>query len=304
MSKEITAKRRDGFEGQKLIVVPKKIVTGFLTKDTITKQIHITDIGYYPKADNHYVERPSGISQYIIIYCTEGFGWVEINKKKLQVSPSQFIAIPANIPHKYGANKEKPWTIYWVHFKGDMARTVFDLVLKNSENYKPYLSFTEDRIKLFENIYFNLERGYNFESLRYVNMIFYHFLTSLIYEDKFNYSNYELNPGILEQVILHMQKNITKHIRLEDFANLANLSISHFSALFKAETGYAPIEYFNHLKVQKACQYLSFTEMPVKNIALDLGVEDPYYFSRMFSKLMGMSPNDYRKKMRLEPECP
>jgi AraC-like DNA-binding protein len=78
----------------------------------------------------------------------------------------------------------------------------------------------------------------------------------------------------------------------------AKLSVSHFSVVFRARTGYSPIEYFNHLKVQKACQYLVFTGMSVKETAFTLGIEDQYYFSRMFSRLMGISPAVYRKRNR------
>ncbi|HVS95503.1 MAG TPA: helix-turn-helix transcriptional regulator, partial [Puia sp.] len=60
-----------------------------------------------------------------------------------------------------------------------------------------------------------------------------------------------------------------------------------------------PIEYFNHLKIQKACQYLLHTELRIKEIACKLGFEDPFYFSRMFHKLMGMSPNQYRVRKHL-----
>jgi AraC-like DNA-binding protein len=48
--------------------------------------------------------------------------------------------------------------------------------------------------------------------------------------------------------------------------------------------------------VQKACQYLLFTGLRVKEIAYELGIEDPFYFSRMFSRIMGSSPNEYREK--------
>lgn len=298
MAKNTTLRRREGFEGQKLIVLPKKIITNFLSKDPVTKQIYITDIGYYPKAEHHYVERPNGINQHIIIYCTEGYGWLEINKKRIEVSPSQFIAIPANTPHKYAANMDKPWTIYWIHFKGETSAFIIDLILKNSENYKPYLSYNEDRIKLFEDICFNLEKGYSGDALRYVNMIFSHFLSSLIYEDKFNHLEENADSNIIEKTIKYMQDNINKVIRLDDLSAFANLSTSHFSAIFRAKTGYAPIEYFNQLKVQKACQYISFTTLSIKNIAISLGIDDQYYFSRMFSKLMGSSPNEYRKKVK------
>jgi len=296
--KNMILRRREGFEGQKLIVLPKKIITNFLSIDPLTRQIHITDIGYYPKAQFHYAERPAGINQHIIIYCTEGYGWVEINKKKISVSPSQFVAIPANTPHKYGADENRPWTIYWVHFKGEAAGFFIDLILQNSQNYKPYLSYNNDRIKLFEDIYINLEKGYGTDILRYVNMTFAHFLSSLIYDDMFNNKERKTEPDIIERTVSFMQENITKMLKLEDLAVFANLSASHFSYTFKSKTGHAPIEYFNQLKIQQACQYIAFTNMSVKNIAITLGIEDQYYFSRMFTKLMGSSPSEYKKKLK------
>jgi AraC family transcriptional regulator of arabinose operon len=294
--KNNATRKREGFEGQRLVVLPKKVIADFLTRDPVTKQIYITDIGYYPKAEFHYAERPSGISQHIIIYCVDGSGWLEINKKRIDVHPSEFIIIPANVPHRYGASSNKPWTIYWVHFKGELAAYITELILNNSENYKPNLSYNDQRIKLFEVIYHNLEKGYSGDALRYVNMIFSHFLSSLIYEEKFNDSELKKDENIVALSVDLMQKKIHTVIKLSEFASFANLSASHFSAIFKSKTGYSPIEYFNHLKIQKACQYLSFTDMPVKELALNLGIEDQYYFSRMFAKLMGMAPTEYRRK--------
>lgn len=296
MERSRTLRKREGFEGQKLIVLPKKIMTEFLTKDQVTRQIYITDIGFYPKAKFHYVERPGGISQHIIIYCMEGRGWIEIDKKKMEISPSQFVAIPAGKAHKYAANEKDPWTIYWIHFKGEIAAYIVELIVQNSRNYKPDLTYNENRIKLFEDIYSNLEKGYGQDNLRYVNMIFYHFLSSLLYEDKFNYVDNKKEEDVIALTIALMQKRIASIVSLHEFADFAKLSVSHFSAIFREKTGYSPIEYFNHLKIQKACQYLLLTNMTVKEIAGRLGIDDQYYFSRMFSKLMGHSPIEYRKR--------
>lgn len=71
---------------------------------------------------------------------------------------------------------------------------------------------------------------------------------------------------------------------------------AHFSVTFKKKTGFSPIEYFNHLKMQKASQYLLFTNLRIKEIAQEVGIEDPYYFSRLFTKIMGISPVHYREK--------
>ena len=286
---------KHGFKGQQMIVLPRKIVADFLTKDALTKGIYITDIGYYPKAIHHYVEREKGINQHILIYCVEGYGWVEINGKQILIEPSQYITIPANEPHIYAADEGDAWTIYWVHFNGNLAKHIVDLIIKHSKDYKPYLAYNESRIRLFEEIYDQLEKGYSDDTLRYVNMIFYHFLSSLLYEEKFNNMEAASNNTISKAVDA-MKTKLGGVLSLQELASFSNLSKSHFSTVFKKETGYSPIDYFNHLKIQKACQYLLFTDMSIKEIAFSLGVEDQYYFSRMFSKLMHIPPKEYRKR--------
>lgn len=289
-------KKRQGFEGQKLIVVPKQIAAGFLMKDAITKQIYITDIGYYPKASHHHIERPHGINSHVIIYCVEGRGWVTINKQKMDISPSHFIVLPAHTPHKYGAMETDPWTIYWVHFKGDIATNVVNLITNNSQNYLPHLSYNENRIKLFEEICFHFEQGYSADTLRYVNMIFYHFLSSLLYEEKFNQAGKAPTKDAITLTIEWMKEKINTNPTLNDLAGYAHMSVTHFCNLFRIQTGFSPMEYFNHLKVQQACQTLAFTPKAIKEIADELSFTDQYYFSRMFSRFMGMSPSEYRKR--------
>lgn len=291
-----TSRKREGFEGQKLIVIPKKIDVEFLMKDPITRHIYITDIGYYPKASNHYIERPAGVGQHIIIYCVEGQGWVTINKKKMDIYPSHFVVIPAGVPHKYGVLEEDPWSIYWVHFKGDIANYIVDLITNNSQNYLPQLAYNEQRIKLFEEICFNLETGYSTDNLRYVNMIFYHFLSSLLYEEKYNQASRTNAQDSITRTIEKMQESIHQNISLKDFASYANLSVSHFSSLFRTRTGFSPVDYFNHLKIRYSCQRLVFSKKSIKEIADELDFYDQYYFSRIFSRFMGISPSEYRKK--------
>lgn len=288
---------REGFSGQRLIVIPRTVISGFLSTDPVTRHLYITDIGYYPKARYHYAERPEGIDQHIVIYCTEGSGWLEMNGRHTRLSASQFIVIPAGTPHRYAADAERPWTIYWLHFKGEASSFTANLILRNSEDHKPHLSFSDDRIKLFDEICLNLEKGYSEDALRYVNMLFSHFLSSIIYDDKFGRIE-KLEDELLTKAVGYMQQKINASIKLDEIASFVNLSASHFSAVFKAKTGHSPIEYFSHLKVQKACQYLSFTNMPVKEIALTLGIGDQYYFSRMFTKMMEISPTSYRDKNR------
>ncbi|MGE7057069.1 helix-turn-helix domain-containing protein, partial [Paenibacillus glucanolyticus] len=72
------------------------------------------------------------------------------------------------------------------------------------------------------------------------------------------------------------------------------LSVPHFTFRFKEATGYSPIDYYLRLKIQLACQHLDLTGQSIKEISHRLGFQDPYYFSRLFKKIMGKSPSDYR----------
>lgn len=71
-------RKRDGFNNQLAIVLPKHIQTE-LRENPLTKLLFITDVGYYPVAKYHFRERPEGCEQNILIFCTSGSGWIESN---------------------------------------------------------------------------------------------------------------------------------------------------------------------------------------------------------------------------------
>lgn len=60
----------------------------------------------------------------------------------------------------------------------------------------------------------------------------------------------------------------------------------------------APMDYYIQLKMQRACRYLAHSDRKIKVIARELGYDDQYYFSRLFSKAIGKSPSDYRREER------
>lgn len=93
-----------------------------------------------------------------------------------------------------------------------------------------------------------------------------------------------------------MDENIERRLTLEDIAIYAGFSPSYLSAMLKKRTGYGPITYFNLMKIRKACVFLDTTAMKLNQISFKLGFQDPFYFSRLFTKIMGISPKAYRKQ--------
>jgi AraC-like DNA-binding protein/mannose-6-phosphate isomerase-like protein (cupin superfamily) len=289
-----TIRKKEGFEGQQSIVLPKVAISNCMAH-ALVKQLFITDIGYYPKARFHYRQRVHGVSQHILIYCIEGKGWLQLHKEKKEVRPNEFLIIPADEPHVYGADESQPWTIYWAHFTGQLSTQFAGLLTRGFKKYVQEVPYRDDRIQLFRTIYHNLEMGYSTDNMAFVNLCLWQWLNSFAFSEKLELAG-QAGHDVADESIAYMKQHIHRTLRLSDIAAAVNLSASHYSSLFRKKTGFAPIEYFNLLKIQVACQYLQFTALRINEIATQVGIEDAYYFSRLFSHTMGVSPNEYRKR--------
>lgn len=276
------------------IVLPNPAIQ-LCASHQVLSNLYITDIGFYPRAQYHFRERDHGSTQHILIYCTDGSGWAIVEGKKLTVKVGEFLTIPANTKHKYGSDEKHPWSIYWVHFKGSDAARLVELLKRGNNSLVGAVAPNEDRTKLFHHIYGALESGYSISHLFYINMLFSSYIATFCFPQFLNPPHKE-DKDKIDQVIGHMQEQLHTVVSLRELAALVHMSPSHFSALFKKKTGYPPLEYFNHLKIQRACQYLEFTDLPVKELCYKLGLNDPFYFSRLFSKYMGEAPVSYRKR--------
>lgn len=285
----------DGFQGSRGIVLPESIVKEMENNDFESK-LHITDIGYYPNAHFHYRKREDSIPQYILIYCIKGKGWYELKERKYNIEENQFFILPANIPHTYGANEQNPWSIYWVHFKGTLAKFYAEGYDKPSTIPISEKSRIADRINVFEEIYKTLEMGYGTENLDYAISSLYYFLGTIKFIGQFRESSNSnaVNRNIIDASIRFMRENIENRISLEEICKHLDYSPSYFSAIFKKSTGYSPIQYMLQLKIQMACQLLDYSNMKINQICYKIGIDDPYYFTRLFTKIMGKAPSEYR----------
>jgi AraC-like DNA-binding protein len=98
----------------------------------------------------------------------------------------------------------------------------------------------------------------------------------------------------IEQSITYMLRHLNESLQVATLAAQANISASHFFALFKRRIGCAPIDYFIRLRMQHACRLLDETVLSVKEVAATLGYDDPFYFSRIFKSVNHVAPSEYR----------
>ncbi len=287
---------KKGFTGERIIILPPMIKEA-AQHDPLVSSLYITDIGYYPHADHHYCERKEPINEYVLIYCVEGKGWYTVNNEQYEVSANQYFILPPHHPHAYGADKSHPWSIYWIHFTGKHA-AVYSEGQERPQSIQPSMnSRISERQHVFEEIFNTLQLNTDEESLRYASSLLHYYLASMRYLRHYRQSKIHDDTDLIEAAKHYMEENIERHVSLDQLAHYTGYSPSHFSMLFRQRTGEPPLAYMNRMKIEYACQLLQTTNMRINQVCHKIGIDDSYYFSRLFKRLKGVSPQHYRLSM-------
>lgn len=279
-----------------MVVLPKALKKA-LRKNTITSPFYVTDIGYYPNAINHHRVRQQGAQEFIFIYCTQGNGILKLGDTSFKVAPNHFFIIPKNTKHEYWAGNDTPWSIYWMHFDGTTAESIYERY-KNKNIKAGVIAFDSTRINLFDQIFKLFKSDYVASGMEYANILAQGFLGSFVYADVNDDANSRTANHIVDQIMEFLNDNLDKSLKSEDISNKFNYSPSYLYTIFKKRTGYSLVHFMNLKKIQRACEYLKYTDLSIKEIGYSLGFQDPLYFSRLFKKYMDHSPRAYRKKQR------
>ncbi|MET0378465.1 MAG: AraC family transcriptional regulator [Spongiibacteraceae bacterium] len=260
-----------------------------LSKHPLSHDLFPLAMGFYPKASGHRMQRSSHAT-YLLIYCTGGSGELVLENKPVVVKPGDLLILPPGIAHNYAASTSDPWSIFWVHYQGDLSAAFTEFLQLEQPLFS--IGIQPHLIAEFETLL----------ALRKDGVTVTHFirgacrLKALLTEFACATVHSAGSRSIdMDQLLQHMQRHLGSELDLDALAATANLSKFHFIRRFRERTGHTPIQHFIHMKMQHACQLLDGSDEPIKRIASAVGYSDPLYFSRLFKRVMGVSPQHYRE---------
>jgi len=280
-------------DGEEFVILPPAI-EAHLAKFPLTSDFWYISSGHYPKAAALWRDRPQGCVEHTLIYCTAGKAKVKVGGKTVALRPGEFLLMPPHTPHAYGPDENDPWSIHWVSFGGVKAqeyhrqRPANQFVLPVAESCRGEVE------QLFTQLHALLRESLSDAHLVCASKLVEHLLGVLLLR---NHALYDAAPHSDDPVpvaVRFMRDNLYHTVTLEDLAKATHLSVPHFARLFRRRMGSAPLDYFIRLKMQRACQYLDTTDQPIKVIARHLGYADACYFTRVFKRVMGKTPQAYR----------
>ena len=252
-------------------------------------------------ADGYYFDVKKGreLNEYQMLYVTRGEGIFEsTNQKPVKVREGDIFLLFPQEWHTYKPVDSVGWHCYWLGFKGrnmdDRVRAGF----LSPQHPIYHVGFSDNIIRLFDSAYKCAlqEEAYSQQMLAGIVNHLIGTLYSL--ERNIMWGKNSEHVDMINRARLIMSREVEGDLTIQQIAEQLGVSYSSFRKLFKEYTGISPALYLQDLKLQRAKELLTTTDMIIKEIAYKLNFDSPDYFSSKFKLKTGLKPSDFRNMER------
>ncbi len=252
----------------------------------------------YGSPNDTITHRPAGsMHGWSLNLSVSGVGHYNCIRQEVFAGPGEMILLSPEAIYDYRrAEHSDNWTHYWIYFQPNQ-RLLDWLNWAEVGPHSYHLQLPKKEYtgikKLFESTLEFDPTADGTSSALFTNITEQIFIRS----SRFSVGNERgVSDPRVKKTIDYIISNLEKPLTVQDIAHHVRLSKTQLSTLFKAVTGSTLINWREERRITKATQLLTQTSLQVQEIAESLGYDDPLYFSRTFSKLVGCSPRKYRKE--------
>jgi len=284
-----------------------------LSKHRLTDSLYPVSLGI-SQTNNNYKLQQENNHCHSLIYCLSGAGRLDYQGKERIIERGDLVIINPNIAFTFTLNKttdiinKQPKNelsannrdsksadniVYWINFTGALAEDFAERLLMKMDNGVAHVGVLGNIVSDFDHLLALGARGYTATNVIHAVHILQQALSFLALQLRLTMFN-DSSSFDLEAVEALMRNSLHHELSLDTLAHYSQLSKFHFAKKFKELTDSSPIQHFINMKIQHACTQLDNSDIAIKDIANSLGYSDPYYFSRLFKKLVGISPKQYR----------
>lgn len=262
------------------------------SRDPLASGLIPTRLGCFERAQNHSVQRPGGLDP-LVLLCLTGTGWIDTGGRRRTLEAGEVAWIDCRKPHGYGSHPEHPWTIAWAHLGGRQLAEWEKRLTKARRRRSWKVGNVERAQAAFEALWLSVERDTGEVQ---VALACAAWLLELSPASSPVGDFRRADP--VETIAQELRSDPGRPVTLSQLALGAGCSPGHLSARFRARWGCPPHRYQIRQRMQRACALLETTTLKVSAIAAEVGYDNPFYFSRLFSSTFGVSPRTFRERGR------
>ncbi|WP_313561259.1 AraC family transcriptional regulator [Ruminiclostridium cellobioparum] len=238
---------------------------------------------------------PAVRDHYLIHYIMGGKGIFKYGEKIYRLEKGQgFLICPGKVTY-YQADTAEPWSYCWVGFTGYKASYYLEQARLNQE--EPVFRYDRDSaladciLQMVETYETNIWNETKILSLLYL------FLTYLIDEAGIQPINRQIENRqefYVKKVIEYVEMNYSRKIKISDIAAYIGLDRSYLGSVFREYTQKSLQQFLLEYRMNKACLLMRDRELAISDISRSVGYDDPLLFSKMFKRVKGKSPKQFR----------
>lgn len=260
-----------------------------------TNLIHLQEVGTLTARAPHTSKR-KGLKSYLFFMVLDGSGTMTYDGVTQQLREGDCVFIDCRKEYSH-CSSEDLWTLAWVHFYGPTMSAIYDKYLDRGGTPVFQCNRIDEYRELLQDVFDTAAAESYVRDVRLSEK-----LTSLIavlMEDAWNPREKNAYLGQKRMSLVELKKYIDEHyqekLSLESLANRFYINKNYLTKIFKEEYGVTVNVYICQVRITKAKSLLRFTQMTVEEIAYEVGFPDQNYFSRVFKRVEGTTPGQYRK---------
>lgn len=266
------------------------------SEEFLGSSIYIMWAGHRHCAPNYSVG-PRLLDTYTLVCVISGCGYLKVGSHKEQTlrQGDVFILYPKE-KHHYYTDAENPWELMWISFNGALSETLLsDAGFSRNAYIMPNI-LTHSIQRTVQTVINSLGDTADTHRLCATGQLYILFAyLKQIAESQEQRSESLKHDSSVWRAIRFIEQNYYLDIDVEMLCEHVNYSRSYLSRTFKAETNMTIPEYTNRIRIQNAINLLKTSKMPIKDVALSVGMKDSFYFSKLFKKITGETPREFRK---------
>ena len=272
-------------------------------------KFHLTSVDHCSVGTEwNYKNIISSFSRLFLV--TSGVAWLHMGQKKIQMRKGHIYLVPSFTPCSYLYENEMEhyyatftiqlqdnFSIYQLfNFKHRIEATPEHFeYFKRLHEINPLMTLPADDPKIYQRLNSNL---WNYsvkdaERIMTSSGLLYLLLVKFICSAKIDFE--KGNADNILTSIKYIHTHLSDELSVSQLAEMSFLTTGHFTRKFKQLTHLAPLEYINKQRIERAQLLLNTTSQSCVEIAEAFGYKSNAYFSKIFKKMIGMSPNEYRK---------
>ncbi|MFB9277840.1 AraC family transcriptional regulator [Cohnella cellulosilytica] len=252
--------------------------------------LYLTSIGHWEYQER--TRRPGGFPDYQWLQAISGTGELEVDGTRRQVKPGQGFFLLPNETHVYYPTSE-PWGLHWIAFNGSLMPSWMNHSgIRRSGVYA--LSDPDSLIAQMKAIYAMSLTGRPFLGAE-CSKLLYALLLDLSRNAKTGSSSSPRHDQKLQPVIRFIEDNCHRVLSIDEMAARIGVSAQYLCHLFKRVFQLRPMEYVNRERINRSKELmLNEPQLKLREVAHRVGFDSPSYFSSVFKKIVGMSPEQFR----------